>query len=173
VSAAMPDNLSSGVIGASLFVPSPARDLYEAVLDVRSFPRWAPGVRDVEVLARAGESGMVSVWEVSVFGLKKKILTVLKEAESSAFESSAFLRWTYEGPVRGWGQCAIRDWSDGALAEFRTELYPGEPTLRKLMHMPATKSATKSYLRRCLVRLGRAVSGEDARIRVGPPLGLG
>ncbi|MDP8951000.1 MAG: hypothetical protein M3N18_01980 [Actinomycetota bacterium] len=138
------------------------------MLDVCSFPGWAPGVRNVEVLARAGEPGMVSVWKVSVFGLKKKILSVLKEAGSSAF-----LRWTYEGPVRGWGQCAIRDWSDGALAEFRTELHPTEPILRKLMQMPATKSATSSYLRRCLVRLGRAVSGDAARIRVGPPQGLG
>lgn len=103
------------------------------------------------------------MWEVSVFGLKKKILSVLEEAESSVL-----LRWTYDGPVRGWGQCAIKDWSDGALAEFRTELHPTEPILRKLMHMPATKSATSSYLRRCLARLGRVVSGDGARIRVGP-----
>ena len=149
-------------------MPSPAKDLYEAVLDVRSFPRWAPGVRHVEVLARAGEPGMVSMWEVSVFGLKKKILSILEEAESSTC-----LRWTYDGPVRGWGQCSIKDWSDGALAEFRTELHPTEPILRKVMQMPATKSATSSYLRRCLVRLGRAVSGDGARVRVGPPQGLG
>lgn len=135
---------------------------------MRSFPGWAPGVRHVEVLARAGEPGMVSMWEVSIFGLKKKILSVLEEAESSTL-----LRWTYEGPVWGWGQCAVRDWAGGALAEFRTELHPTEPILQKLMRMPAAKSVASSYVKRSLARLGRVVSGDDTRVRVGPPQGIG
>ncbi len=90
-----PNKTSTGVIGASLFVPSStARDLYEVVLDVSNFPRWAPGVRRVEVLAGAGEPGMVSEWQVSLLGLKRKISSVLEESESPAL-----LRWTYEGPA--------------------------------------------------------------------------
>lgn len=165
MSVTIPNKTSNGVLGASLFVPSTrAWNLYEAVLDVRNFPRWAPGVRRVEVLARPGEPGMVSEWEISVLGMKWKILSVLEEAESPAL-----LRWTYDGLVRGWSQCAIQDWGDGALAEFQTELHPAEPMLKKLMQMPAAKSAAYSHLKRCLDRLGRLVSGDGTRIRVGPP----
>lgn len=157
-------NKSDGFIGASLFVPSStARELYEVLLDVHSFPRWAPGVRRVEILANAGEPGMVSEWEVSVFGLKRKILSALEEADSSTF-----LRWTYDGLILGWGQCIIRDRADGVLAEFRTELHPTEPVLGKLMRMPGARSATSLHLKRCLTRLGRVVSGDEARVRVGP-----
>lgn len=159
---------SNGIIGASLFVPSStARDLYEVLLDVRSFPRWAPGVRRVEILAKPGEPGMVSEWEVSVFGLKRQVLSVLEEAESPAF-----LHWTYDGLVRGWGRCALRNRDDGAFAEFQTELRPTEPMLGKLMRMPAARSATSGHLKRCLARLGRVVSGDGARVRVGPPESL-
>ncbi|HZC19882.1 MAG TPA: SRPBCC family protein [Rubrobacteraceae bacterium] len=166
MSRATVNKMSSEVIGASLFVPSTARGLYEVLFDVQSFPSWAPGVRRVEVLEGAGEPGMISEWEVSIFGMKKKILSVLEEAESPTF-----LRWTYDGLVRGWGQCAIKGWGDGTLAEFHTELHPLEPILGKLMRMPATKGAASRHLKRCLARLGRVVSGDDPRIRVGPPEG--
>ncbi len=157
-------NKSNGIIGTSLFVPSAtAGDLYEALLDVRSFPRWAPGVRRVEILARVGEPGMVSEWEVSIFGLKRKISSVLEEAEPPTL-----LCWTYEGRIRGWGRCVIKDRADGALAEFETRLYPTEPILKKLMLMPAARSVTSIHLKRCLVRLGQVVSGDNAPIRVGP-----
>ena len=155
-------------LGASVFVPVSPERLYETVLDVRSFPRWAPGIRHVEVLEGAGGPGMVSEWEISFFGLKRKILSVLEEAESPEL-----LHWTYDGLVRGWGQCAIKDWGDGALAEFRTELQPVEPILEKLMRMPAVKSAVSSHLKRSLAQLGRVVSGDSARVRVGPPEMLG
>jgi len=168
VNATILNKTRSEVIGASLFVPSPVRDLYQVLFDVQSFPSWAPGVRCVEVIEGAGEPGMVSEWEVSVFGMKRKILSVLEEAESPAF-----LRWTYDGLVRGWGQCAMKDWGDGALAEFRTELHSAEPILEKLIRMSAAKGAASSHLKRCLARLGRVVSGDDPRIRVGPPKGLG
>jgi hypothetical protein len=162
------NNTTTETIGASLFVPSTARDLYDIVLDVRSFPRWATGVRRVEVLERVGEPGMISEWEVSVFGLKRKIRSVLEEAESPEL-----LRWTYDGFVHGWGQCVIRDWGDGALAEFRTELRPTEPILGKLMRMPAARSTASGHLKCCLARLGRAVSGDGSRVRVGLTEGLG
>jgi ribosome-associated toxin RatA of RatAB toxin-antitoxin module len=165
----MPNDTSNGVIRASLFVPSStARNLYEVVLDVRSFPRWAPGIRRVEVLTKVGEPGMVSEWEVCVLGMKRKVLSVLKEADPPAL-----LRWSYEGLVRGWGQCSIADCGDGALAEFQTEMHSTEPILEKLMLMHAAKSAATSHLKRCLTRLGRTVSGDSARIQVGPPAGLG
>lgn len=161
-------NKSNGIVGASLFVPSStARYLYEVLLDVRSFPRWAPGVRRVEILAKPGGPGMISEWEVSVFGLKRKILSVLEEAESPAF-----LRWTYDGLIRGWGQCAMSNRADDAFAEFHTKLHPTEPILGKLMRMPGARSATSSHLKRCLTRLGSVASGDGARIRVGPPESL-
>lgn len=154
-------------IGASLFVPASARDLYEVVLDVQNFPRWAPGVRRVEVLEGAGGRGMVSEWEVSFLGVKRNILSVLEEAESPAL-----LRWTYEGAVRGWGRCTIRDRGDGAVAEFRTELRPKEPGLEKLMRMPAVKGVASNHLKRCLARLGHIVLGDSRRVLVGPPQAL-
>jgi len=87
------------VIGASVFASVPAERLYEAVRDVRGFPRWAPGVRRVEVIRDPGEPGMLSEWEVSVLGLRRKVSSVLEEAEPPSF-----LRWTYDGPVAGWGE---------------------------------------------------------------------
>src|ERR671929_1439671 len=106
---------TNAVIEASLFVPSPAHDLYEVVLDVRNFPRWAPGVRRVEVLEGYGGPGMVSEWEICFLGLKRKFLSVLEEAESPAY-----LRWAYDGLVSGWGQCVIGQQGESAHAVFQT-----------------------------------------------------
>jgi ribosome-associated toxin RatA of RatAB toxin-antitoxin module len=78
------DKATNGVIGASLWVPSSATDLYEVVLDVHSFPRWAPGVRRVEVLEGYGEPGMLSEWEICCLGMRRKFLSVLEEARSPA-----------------------------------------------------------------------------------------
>ena len=74
---------STGVIGASFFVSSStAQNLYETGLDVQAFPKWTPSVRRVEVVKGEGKPGMVSEWQVSFLGLKKKSLSVLEEAES-------------------------------------------------------------------------------------------
>ena len=148
-------------------VPSPAHDLYEVMLDVRNFPTWAPGVRHVEVLEGYGEPGMVSEWEICILGLKRKVLSVLEEAESPAL-----LRWTYDGLVGGWGQCVIRQQGDSALAVFQTELWATEPHLRKLMRMWPAREAASTHLKRCLAQLGRMVSGESSRVRVGPADGI-
>jgi ribosome-associated toxin RatA of RatAB toxin-antitoxin module len=163
VSATILNNTRGGTISASLFVPVPARDLYEVVLDVRSFPGWAPGVRRVEVVEGPLGPGMVSKGEVSVLGLRRKISSTLVEAEAPRL-----LRWTYEGPVRGWGECAIKDRGDGTLAEFRTELRPAEPVLEKLTSLLPARNAAHNHLKRCLTRLGRAVSENGGGVRVGP-----
>ncbi|MDQ3911243.1 MAG: SRPBCC family protein [Actinomycetota bacterium] len=145
-----------------------AQDLYEAVLDVKSFPSWAPGVRRVEIVEGLAGPGMVSEWEVSILGVRRSVLSTLKEAESPAL-----LRWTYDGLVCGWGECVIKDGGGCTLAEFRTELRPTEPTLEKLMRMLPTKSTATSHLKRCLVRLGQTVSGNAKGVRVGTLKGLG
>jgi uncharacterized protein YndB with AHSA1/START domain len=155
-------------LGASVFVPVPPEKLYETVLDVRNFPRWAAGVRRVEVVQGPLGPGMVSEWDISFLGLRRRFSSILEEAESPAL-----LRWTYDGLVRGWGQCTIRDWSDGALAEFGTELWAVEPSLQKLMLTSLARNAAAGQLKRCLARLGRLVSGDSARVRVGPPKVLG
>jgi ribosome-associated toxin RatA of RatAB toxin-antitoxin module len=158
-------------LGASVFVPVPPEWLYEAVLDVRSFPRWASGVRRVEVLEGSDEPGMVSEWEISALGLRKRILSVLEEAEAPAL-----LSWTYEsrgGRVRGHGECVIRECGDGALAEFRTEFSSTEPAIEKLIRTSFARNAVSIHLKRCLAQLGRAVSEDDARVRVGPAEVLG
>jgi hypothetical protein len=151
------------VIGASVFAPVTPRDLFEAVRDVRRFPEWAVGVRRVEVLNKPGQAGMLSEWEVSFLGIRKKVSSVLEEIEH--FE---YLRWSYDGPVTGWGECAIKEWADGTLAEFRTGLAPADPRLEGLMHSSLAKNAASGQLRRSLVRLGRRVSGDEGRVRVGP-----
>jgi hypothetical protein len=133
------------------------------VLDVRNFPGWAPGVRRVELVEGPLGPGMVSEWEVSVLGLRWRISSTLVEAEAPRL-----LRWTYEGPVRGWGECAIKDWGDGALAEFRTELRPAEPVLEKLTSLLPARNAAHNHLKQCLARLGRAVSENGGGVRVGP-----
>jgi hypothetical protein len=133
------------------------------MLDVRSFPGWAPGVRRVEVVEGPLGPGMVSEWEVSVLGLRRRISSTLVEAEAPRL-----LRWTYEGPVRGWGECAIKDRSDGTLAEFRMELRPAEPVLEKLTSSLPARNAAHNHLKRCLTRLGRAVSENGGGVRVGP-----
>lgn len=104
---AIPNKMCAGirerVIGASVRVPVRPERLYEVVLDVRSFPEWAPGVRRVEVIERPGEAGMVSEWEVSFLGMSKTVSSVLEEAERPGF-----LRWNYGGPVEGWGSAGSR-----------------------------------------------------------------
>lgn len=155
------NNKSHKVIGASLYVPAPARDLYEVVFDVRNFPSWASGVRRVEVVEGPVGPGMVSEWEISVLGLKTKISSVLEEAEDPTF-----LRWSYDGIVHGWGQCLITDRGDGALAEFTTELCPRESAVERLLRMPVMKSAVTYHLKRCLTRLGQVVCRDGGRVRV-------
>lgn len=154
------------VLGASLFVPARAEELYEALLDVRGFPAWAPGVRRVEILAGPVGPGMVSEWEVSILGARRRVSSVLEEAEPHGL-----LRWTYEGPVSGYGECVLRDRGDGVLAEFRTELLPEDAFLRKVMRSSPARSAARSHLKRCLVRLGRTVCGDGGPVRVGPLAG--
>jgi uncharacterized membrane protein len=79
-----------------MFVPVPAARLYEVLLDVERFPCWAPAVRRVKVLEGGPGVGMVSEWELSALGLRKRVLSVLETADSSCR-----LRWTYEGPIQG------------------------------------------------------------------------
>lgn len=130
---------------------------------MRSFPGWASGVRRVEVIEGPLGPGMVSEWEVSVLGLRRRISSTLVEAEAPRL-----LRWTYEGPVRGWGECAIKDRGEGALAEFKTELRPAEPVLEKLTSSLPARNVAHNHLKRCLTRLGRVVSENGGGVRVGP-----
>ncbi|MGI9049792.1 MAG: SRPBCC family protein [Rubrobacteraceae bacterium] len=155
------------VVGASVFAPAAPEQFYEAVRDVRGFPVWAPGVRRVEVFERPGEPGMVSEWEVSFLGFRRKVLSVLEEAERPEF-----LRWTYEGPITGWGECRVRPQGNGALAEFRTEIVPEEPLLEGLMMTAPARSAAQSQLKRSLARLGQLVCGDRSMVRVGPLMDL-
>jgi hypothetical protein len=132
------------------------------MLDVQSFPRWAPGVRRVEVVEGPNGPGMISEWEVSILGLRRRISSVLEEAESPTL-----LRWTYDGLVRGWGECTIEDWGGGALAAFRTQIRPTDPALEKLMQTLPVRNVATIHLKRCLARLGQVVSGNGGRVRVG------
>jgi len=164
VSATILNRTRSGVIGASLFVPSVrARDLYEAVLDVRNFPSWAHGVRRVEIVEGPVGQGMVSEWEISFLGSRRRVSSLLVEADDPRF-----LRWTYEGSISGYGECAIEDLSYGALAEFRTELRPAEPALEKIMQSSPIRNATSRHLKRCLAQLGQVVSDNGEGVRTGP-----
>ena len=157
------NKVGEGVIGASVSVPVPAWRLYEAVRDVRSFPRWAPGVRRVEVLRGPAGPGMISEWEISFLGLKRRVLSVLEEDEPAEF-----LRWTYEGPITGWGECVIKSSGHGTLAEFRTALSPVDPRLGRLMQCAFVKNAAYTHLKRSLARLGGLLSADDRRVVVGP-----
>lgn len=142
-------------------------ELYGAVLDVRSFPLWAPGVRRVEVLeGPVGEAGMVSGWEVSVLGVRRRVVSELREAEPCAL-----LRWTYdEGPLLGWGGCEIRPVPGGVRADFRTALRPADPLLGRLMGTPAVRGAAVAQIKGALKGLGQLVAGHgrEADVLVGP-----
>ncbi len=151
------------VIGASVFAQAPPEKFYEAVRDVRGFPGWAPGVRRVEVFENPGEPGMVSGWEVSFLGFRRIVSSVLEEAEKPGF-----LRWSYEGPITGWGECRLWPQGNGTLAEFRTELIPEEPLLEGLMTTAPARSAAQGQLKRSLARLGELVCGDCGMVRVGP-----
>ena len=160
-------NKRAEVLGASLFAPVPAEMLYEALLDVRSFPNWAPGVRRVEILEGAGAPGMVSEWEIYLLGARRKVSSVLEEAEPYVL-----LRWTYGGPVSGYGECVLRDRGDGVIAEFRTEVRPEDAFLRGIMRSSPARGAARVHLKRCLARLGQIVCGDVGGVRVGPLAGL-
>ena len=149
----------------SVFTSVPAQRLYEAVRDVRGFPRWAPGVRHVEVIRGLGEQGMLSEWEVSFLGLRKKIWSVLEEAVPQTF-----LRWNYDGPITGWGECELRSSSGGwTLAGFRTELELEDAWLRSLVHSVPVREAAQRHLGRSLARLGELVTNDGGRFVVCPP----
>jgi hypothetical protein len=120
----------------------------------------------VEILTGPLGSGMVSEWEISVLGARRKVSSVLEEAEPHEL-----LRWTYEGPVSGYGECVLRDRGDGVLAQFRTELRPEDPFLRKVMLSSPMRSAARTHLKRCLARLGQIVCGDGGAVRVGPLAG--
>ena len=151
-------------LGAAVFAPVAPEDFYEAVLDVRGFPAWAPGVRRVGVLSGEGKAGMLSEWEVSFLGFTKKVHSVLLVAEEGPFR----LRWSYGGPVEGWGGCSIERVGEGTLASFRTALAPADPLLASLARGAAARGAARTRLKRSLSRLGRLVAGDDARWMVGP-----
>lgn len=148
-----------------MFVPVPAARLYEVLLDVRNFPRWAPAVRRVEVLEGEPGPGMVSEWELSVLGLKRRVQSLLEIADPSGR-----LRWTYEGPVNGWGACVLRERGGGTVADFSTELRVAEPVLGRLLERLPVRGLATSQLKRSLAGLGRMVCGEQGagRVLVGP-----
>lgn len=150
------------MLAAAVFAPVAPEDFYGAVLDVRGFPAWAPGVRRVEVLSGEGGAGMLSEWEVSFLGFKKRVLSVLEEAEAP-FR----LRWTYDGSVEGWGECRIERLGDGAVASFGTAFAPTDPFLASLARGNPARNAARTHLKRSLGRLGRLVAGDDARVSVG------
>ncbi len=153
-------------LAAAVFAPVAPEDFYEAVLDVRGFPAWAPGVRRVEVLSGEGGAGMLSEWEVSFLGFRKRVSSRLEEAEAPYR-----LRWTYAGPVEGWGGCSIEAAGDGTLASFGTALAPTDPLLASLARGGPAKDAARGQLKRALSRLGWMVAGDDARVLVGPVSG--
>jgi uncharacterized membrane protein len=157
------NKVDEGVIGASVFVSVSAWRLYEAVRDVRGFPRWAPGVRRVEVLEGPAGPGMLSEWEISFLSLKRKVLSVLEEDVPAEF-----LRWSYEGQITGWGECFMRSSGYWTLAEFRMALSPVDPRLQRLMQSAFVKDAAYTHLKRSLSQLGRLVSGDGGRVLVGP-----
>jgi len=102
-------------VGAGVFAPVAPEDFYEAVLDVRGFPAWAPGVRRVEVLSGEGGAGMVSEWEVSFLGFKRRVRSVLEEAEAplpAALDVRRAHRgsgWVPNRAGRGRGSGPVRD----------------------------------------------------------------
>ena len=163
------NKVRGAVIGASIFTSAPAETFYEAVRDVRGFPGWAPGVRRVEVIdaeGRLGEPGMLSEWEISFLGVRRSISSVLEVAEPPAL-----LRWTYGGPVDGWGECEIKSSGSWTLAEFRTELRPRDARLGRLMRSALAREAAQGHLKTSLAHLGRLVTGDGGRFVVGPLAG--
>ena len=166
MSVARENKIRGAVIGASIFASAPAERFYEAVRDVRGFPVWAPGVRRVEVIDGLGEPGMVSEWEVSFLGVRRKVSSVLEEAKPPAL-----LRWTYGGPVEGWGECEIKSSGGWTLAEFRTELRPRDARLGRLMRSAPAREAAQGHLKKSLARLGRLVTSDGGRFVVGPLAG--
>ena len=144
-------------MAAAVLAPVAPEDFYEAVLDVRGFPAWAPGVRRVGVLSGDGGVGMLSEWEVSFLGFGKTVRSVLEEAENPSR-----LRWTYGGPVEGWGGCSIERVGECTLASIRTALAPTDPLLASLAQSAAARGAARTHLKRSLSRLGRLVAGDDA-----------
>src|ERR687893_1298947 len=153
-------------LGAAVFAPVAPEEFYEALLDVRGFPAWAPGVRRVEVISGEGAAGMLSEWEVSLLGFNRRVLSALEDAEAPCR-----LRWTYAGPVEGWGAYSIEGSGDGAVAVFRTQLAPADPLLARLARGALATNAARGHLKRSLARLGRLVAGNEERVMVGPAEG--
>src|SRR5215217_5955666 len=56
---------------------------------------------------------------------------------------------------------------------FQTELWATEPHLKKLIRMWPAREAAATHLKRCLAQLGRMVSGDDSRVRIGSADAIG
>ena len=84
-------------LAAAVFAPVAPEDFYEAVLDVRGSPAWAPGVRRVGVLSGEGGAGMLSEWEVSFLGFGKTVRSMLEEAENQPVPAALDVRWAGRG----------------------------------------------------------------------------
>ncbi|TCJ18083.1 SRPBCC family protein [Rubrobacter taiwanensis] len=160
-------------IGASLLVPTAPERVYAAVLDAQRFPEWAAGVRGVEILRQSeppNSPGMVSEWEVSVLGVRRRVVSVLEETEAPRH-----LRWSYVSVLDGWGECRIRPNGSGTLVEFATEFRVCEPHVERLLRSPISENVMRHYLQRSLLRLGEISlpdgQGRDG-VRVGPLGGL-
>src|SRR4028119_1633664 len=69
------NNFGQMELGAAVVAPVAPEDFYEAVLDVRGFPAWAPSVRRVGGLSGEGRAGMLSEGEVSFLGFTTKVLS--------------------------------------------------------------------------------------------------
>jgi hypothetical protein len=107
---------------------------------------------------------MVSRWHVAVLGMRRRVVSELREAEACSH-----LRWTYDdGPVLGWGECEVKPLPGGVRADFRADLRAADPLLGRLMRAPAVRRTAASHMRSALKELGRLVAGRDAGVLVGP-----
>ena len=86
-------------MAAAVFAPVAPEDSYEAVIDVRGFPAWEPGVRRVEVLSGEGGPGC------SPSGRSRSSVSARGSSACWRRRSSRpGCAGTYDGPVEGWGE---------------------------------------------------------------------
>jgi len=140
-----------------------AEKIFTALLDVRTFPEWAAGVRRARALDPTGEAETLHVrpgvrleFILSAAGLTHKVAS-----DVTVVEPPHRLEWTYIEGALGGGGWLVEEEAPGAIRITIATDYRIRPSwLDKVAHKPFFRRLTEDLLRRSMRRF-------DAHLRKG------
>jgi ribosome-associated toxin RatA of RatAB toxin-antitoxin module len=140
-----------------------AEKIFAALLDVKTFPEWAAGVRRSRALDPTGKRETLNVrpgvkleFTLSAAGLTHKVVS-----DVTLVEPPRRLEWTYIEGALGGGGWLVEEEAPGAIRITIATDYRVRPSwLDRLAHKPFFRRLTEDLLRRSMRRF-------DAHLRNG------